>query len=548
MIRNKLSLLLILLVVIGLFIRIYNLTNIPKGFHDDELDAGFIGRYILLWGKDIKGNQWPFYYDKLGDFRPTGIFYLSGISTFLFGVNEFAVRFPAALFGSLTVIAIFMLARELFKNSGIAIFSALLLVVSPWHIILSRATTEGIIGLFFILFGIIFLLKYINSRKPSTLVCMIFSFLYCYSFYHSFRLLIPLLFVPFLIVKNKGSTTVRKSLIGTFIFFTFLSIGIGFTPWGKGRFNQVAFFKNPVLQNTIDKQIYAEGPGTGMNILRAHIFHNKIIIYGRELITQYLSYFSPDFLFVSGGFPLRFAVPESGLFYFLTFPLLFIGILVLTRLKTEKFYKYYLVYLLFISPLAAALTYEESPSVSRSLFFIIPLIIIMAIGFESIWKLLSSKYRYIKVILILLLSLESVYFYHQYFIHSPSYKSVLRKEGNREVAKLLIRERNIYDKIIMASAYDIGLYYLFFGKNFSKIDNGIVGFDNKINNIDNIIFTDFECPTLKLDQFKNSGKKMLFIDQGDCKFDGGVRSPFKLVEEVLRKDQTHAFRLLSFEN
>lgn len=97
--------LLVLFVIFFLtsFLRIFNLLSLPFSLHTDELYAGYVGRYIFLHGQDVYRNIFPLYFNKFGDFRPIGIFWLSGLSTFVLGINEFAIRFPSALFGALTV-------------------------------------------------------------------------------------------------------------------------------------------------------------------------------------------------------------------------------------------------------------------------------------------------------------------------------------------------------------------------------------------------------------------------------------------------------------
>lgn len=294
---RKIRFVILLIFLIGLFFRTYQLDQIPTGFHDDELDAGYIGRYIFTWGEDIKGNLWPVYYDKLEDFRPAGIFYLSGLSTFIFGVNEFAVRFPSALFGSLTILAIYFFSYGLFRNRKIALFTSILFLLSPWHIVLSRATSEGIIGLFFVLIGLTTLNHGLNTKKSKFFGMALISFFISYLFYHSLRVLIPLAIIPFIFFGIKTPQMQYRTIL-LLLFFTTLTLIIGLTPWGHGRFTQIAFFKNPSIPNTIDKLIFAEGPATPITLLKARIFHNFLwpessgLLVKRIIIFLNITYFS----------------------------------------------------------------------------------------------------------------------------------------------------------------------------------------------------------------------------------------------------------------
>ena len=100
---------LLLIFFLALFLRLIFLGSVPAGFHNDEVDVGYVGKFIVLNGKDPAGNILPLAFNKFGDFRPTGLFYLAGISQLIFGSNEFAVRLPTALFGALTVFPLFFL-------------------------------------------------------------------------------------------------------------------------------------------------------------------------------------------------------------------------------------------------------------------------------------------------------------------------------------------------------------------------------------------------------------------------------------------------------
>lgn len=96
--ENKIFYFLILIFLLALFLRVFNLGSIPVGFHNDEVDAGYVGKFLILHGRDTSGNVMSLAFNKFGDFRPTGLFYLTGISEVLFGTNEFAARLPAAFF------------------------------------------------------------------------------------------------------------------------------------------------------------------------------------------------------------------------------------------------------------------------------------------------------------------------------------------------------------------------------------------------------------------------------------------------------------------
>ena len=142
--------LLTFIVVFSLVIRFYKLGDLPWNMQEDEVMTGYVGRYILQNGVDVYGNKWPLlYFNKFGDYYIIGPIYMKGLSTLLFGVNAFAVRFPTALFGGLTVIPVYLLGTLLFSNPIVGLFSAFTLAIMPWTIPLGRASSEGVLGGFF---------------------------------------------------------------------------------------------------------------------------------------------------------------------------------------------------------------------------------------------------------------------------------------------------------------------------------------------------------------------------------------------------------------
>lgn len=528
---NTFSIILFFVFVFASFLRLYNVNNLPNGFHSDELDAGYIGRYILLYGKDVFGNTAPLYVDKFGDFRPAGVFYLAGLSTFIFGINEFAVRFPAAIFGSLSVLLVYFIYLELFKSKKGALLASFLFCITPWHIVLSRATSEAIIGLFFVLGGILFLLKSLKNEKKEYVFLTIASFLGSYFFYHTFRLLVPLIILPFLFYIQEKKH--KKIILLLFGFFALITFSIALTPWGGGRFSQVAFFKNENLQNTINYLTHTSGE----TILSARVFHNKGVIYIREFINQYMSYFQSSFLFLQGGLPLRYAIPEQGLLYIVYAPFIIFTLSSLFLKKQNLRPLLLLLYFTFISPLPGALTYEDSPNIHRSIFLVVPFILFASYGMSTFFALVK-KYQYpLLFFLGVCITCEFFYFLHQYTTHSPGNRSSTRNDGTKELVSFVEKNKDRYTKIVIPKYDNIPLYFRFYTKNFTPIKP--YELNPKVTSyLGNIMFVDTWCPSEKK-EFLNK-KNTLIVEQGDCK----NITPLTQVEQILRKDSTHAFRLL----
>jgi len=136
------KLLLILILLLASFLRLWRLGDVPVSLFGDELDVGYHAYSILKTGRDYHGNLLPFHFQSLAEYR-TPLFLYSAVPTVgLFGISALGVRLPAAIFGILGVYALYMLVNEITKSKKLALASSFVLTMSPWHIQYSRAAFE----------------------------------------------------------------------------------------------------------------------------------------------------------------------------------------------------------------------------------------------------------------------------------------------------------------------------------------------------------------------------------------------------------------------
>jgi len=151
------KLFLILLIIIGFFFRLHGLDKNYSFWNDEEYVAIFT-RAILEHGRPVLANGYS-----------SGIYqwlqyWLSAISAKIFGLNEFALRFPSVVFGILTIWAIFLLGREMFgRNVGLvaAFFTTFLKIEILW----SRQVRPYQALQFFSLLGAWFIYKLTKEEK-----------------------------------------------------------------------------------------------------------------------------------------------------------------------------------------------------------------------------------------------------------------------------------------------------------------------------------------------------------------------------------------------
>ncbi len=538
----KTNKILLMIFALALILRTYKLGSLPFSPHQDEVMNGYVGRFILLNGKDLYGNPWPLvYFDRFGDYPNVLPMYISGLSTFIFGVNEFAVRFPIALIASLAIFPAYLLAYWIFKDKKTALVASFFLAVTPWHIVLSRATSENIIASTVFLTAIIFLINSVKKEKFWQLLISFGLLFLTYFIYPSFRIIIPLVLLPiviFLLVKKPRSRLLITLIIANLLFFV-LTFYISKTPWGKGRFDQTSIFN--AVSGVGIKQKEAIYNTSHNNVLVTRFFHNKLISYGREFLNQYLSYFSPVFLFVQGGLPIRYTIPEQGLFYLTFLLIILLPLLPFIKKESPKINNLlflYVIYLLLITPIPSALTVNDSPNIHRTALMGILFIFVVIYFYHQI-KNFNYKKIYIRNFLFFLIGVEFIFFWHQYSTHTDYYQNIGRNDGEREVIKFVQANQKNYQTVYLPVQGTFPLYYLFYKNDFSPYYAGKFKTDIKIDKIDNINFLDEACP-FKLVKDKGLIKPSFAVGFFDCVEENN----FKYSQSIIGKNAFYGFKVM----
>jgi len=114
------NLLLVLILLLAAFLRLWNLAHYPSGLNADEAAIGYNAYSLLETGKDEHGDPWPIHFKSFGDYKPGLYFYLVLPLVKLLGLNIWAVRLPAALLGILSVLLIMLLTKEIFREKFLA--------------------------------------------------------------------------------------------------------------------------------------------------------------------------------------------------------------------------------------------------------------------------------------------------------------------------------------------------------------------------------------------------------------------------------------------
>lgn len=506
--------------LIGLFLRVHSLNDYPVGIHGDEASIGYNAYSLLKTARDQNNNFLPLAIDQFGDFRPAGYHFLAVPFVAILGLNETAVRLPGALFGTLSIIALFLLLEELFNKRAISLLAAGLLAILPWHINISRATSEGVVASFLVIIATFFFLRGIKQKKnysPEIILSLVL-FVISFFFYHAARYFVavffPILMVyTFLTARQKMVVSVVLYAVLLVSLFVFLTVGRG-----TGRVNEVSIFSIPGGTQQLKQAMDEEGT---LNPLINRFYNNKAFYFGRFFVTFYSQHLSGDFLFVNTGLPVRYKVPFTGNLYLIMAPFLLLGFAFLLSDGIRR--RHYLLLIpiawLLIAPIPAGLTWEDLPNVQRSSLMIPALVAITAFGFYAILTLLKGKVKIAFVVVCGLILLQSfLNFYHNYFwrarIHEPWYRGAAEKELIYHV-DLLSKQ---YPKIAMTYQNDNNLIsYLFYTKFDPKTFQEMGSPKEKdVLKFNNLVYYNYECPLEGKPKVAVKYENTIFINKPEC--------------------------------
>jgi 4-amino-4-deoxy-L-arabinose transferase-like glycosyltransferase len=124
---------LLLIFLLALALRFYQIDSLPYGLWRDEARHGIIA-LRMLEDPDYR----PIYVASGGVNMPALGFYPFALALKLWGVHPWTMRIVTALAGALTIFPLYALTARLSGRRDVALLAAGLLAVSSWHISLSR--------------------------------------------------------------------------------------------------------------------------------------------------------------------------------------------------------------------------------------------------------------------------------------------------------------------------------------------------------------------------------------------------------------------------
>ncbi len=344
--------------------RLIGLSQAPPALIPDEASNGYDAYCLLETGKDRWGESWPVLLEAFGkgDHRPALYAYMTMPFLVLLGPERFdlVTRLPAAGCGVLAVGCFYLVVSRVCGRQA-ALWAALLLALSPWHIRMSRFGHESALTPVFTILALLMLScsgwplgrPTGDSASPLRLRwgwmvgfgVVVGLGLYCYG---SMKPFVPAMLLAGALIYRSlwwrilRDPTSRIALMAGVVAFLVVIAPLAYltvTQWSSVN-NRAEYVS---------------------------LFHQGLTLADalKQAGVQYLAHFGPTWLFIRGDTSALSSTPHVGQLNWYMLPLILAGLVFMWhRWKCNRVYALILAWLL-LHPLASALC-TDGPHTNRA--------------------------------------------------------------------------------------------------------------------------------------------------------------------------------------
>lgn len=438
--------------ILALFLRLYRLAENSPAIYADE--ASHYIYYQILRG------QIPLNVMGVIDYIYRIIFSL----TWLVGLNPMGARLSSAIFGSLVVLAVYLASSSITKNKITSYLFAILIAVMPWNFMISRIGHTLIPIL--VCLVLLHLYFYLRSQKTNDHLISLFFLGLCLFVYPSAIVIAPIIALPIIWgLFNKVARKYRPPLIAGIILIGVISVFLVnqrfqiFSPQGRGL--DLAIWRDVNTPYEIDRYralSWNSKPdlfsfGLPPEQLANKLVYNRVMANLSVFTRNYLSFFSPYWLFLHGDDILRHSTGQVGEFYPFLAPLMLYGAFKFFQIKDKKTKVIFLVWIL-ASPIPAAITKDGAGYLLRVVTMLPFLTYFCALGIVESFGLMHKKLRWPYGIVLALIGLYSAfYFFYGYFHVYPSLSEQSYEFGFKELSSFQTAHQNASMLVIWDGYY-----------------------------------------------------------------------------------------------
>lgn len=520
MMNKHVWILLILVVVFAFFFRFFKVTEIPPSLNWDEVSIGYNAYSVLKTGRDEWGVFLPIHFQAFGEFKLPVQIYASIPAIAIFGLNDFGVRITPVIYGTLSVLFLFFLGRKIFKSNFIGLISALLLAISPWHIQLTRASFESAFAVLWIILGVWFFIKGLEEKK--WLIISMIPFALSIYTYNSARAFTPLLLLAIGIIYCRAILKNPKLFIVSGAIFALLMVPLVpslLSSERSARFKLVSVTDDSGLVPRINQN-------RGLSTLPQplpRLVHNKVTYISMYTVKNYLSHFTPDFLFISGAPHKQHHVQNMGQLYMFQAPFLLLGLYFLFKKRLE--HHFLLLSWVLLAFIPVSITNDSIPHALRTLIAVPFYQLLTAFGGYQVYKWLKATRANVGILavlaLMLIVTFEMSRYINNYYNIYPNLYSRDWQYGNKQVVDYIRDNQNKYDQIVFTRHFGephiFTLFYLNYDPAKYQTNPSLTRFEThdwvRVLKLDKYYFPDLGDDGTRFKDIvaQNPGKRMLFI-------------------------------------
>lgn len=464
---KKTSIVFACIFILAAFLRLYALVMVPPSPSLDEVSIGYNAYSILTTGRDEYGYRLPLLLRAYDDWRPALYVYLVIPFVKAIGLSPLAVRFPSILLSLCTVWLLYKMGKVIAKTDARLTYlgevSSFILAISPWHIYISRLGHEANLGLTLTTAGIYAFLVFIVEKKSWSFIFAGIWFALSLHGYQSQKLIVPILGIVIFTLYWRVLFKQWKNVVIAVCFFSVIAIpAVYVTVTGEGlsRLKGTSAFAAdaPVFQEAFIREQKALKNGDYV----AQIIHTRKVVMARVFSQNYLSHFSPMWLF-TGRVREAHKVPYMGLLYPWESIGLIIGLIYVCTLSTIPIrIVLFLGAWLLTGPLPASIT-TQAPHAMRAYTLLPALSLLGAIGWIEIWHVTKRYFissRWILVACVLVGSL--MYFWKGYFITFPNTQSDAFQFAMKDAVTYVHKNSPEYKRVVFSNNDNLYQSYMFY--------------------------------------------------------------------------------------
>ncbi len=422
------------IIIIGAFLRIIGLSDIPCGLNQDEAFAGYEAFSLLNFGTDSSGYPFPCYFVSWGSGMNVLESYLAIPFVALLGNTALSIRLPMLIISLLSLPVFYSLLKTIF-NQKTALIGLCAISFCPWHIMLSRFGLESNLAPSFLLFGLYFLIKGLKNSIWWLLSAVMYGIsLYAYSITW---IVVPFTLVAFFIylIICKQKLNVKNLIISGVILFIF---ALPFILFMLVNMNVIGEIKTAVF--SVPKLIAMRSGEISLhNLLNAERYYDviKLVLGGSDNL-------------------IWNSTNQFGMYYLFSIPFIIIGIVVLARHFSKNAHQENLILIGFVCSFIAAVT-VSGININKANHLHIYTLIMLSVGISAAINFFKHKRRIFAVLLCVLYATGIVSFTVYYFKdynqdiahHFNSGVEECVDTVNRENAKSVAVDSRIYHSQIL---------------------------------------------------------------------------------------------------